>query len=67
MAARDEDVVFTREPPLPTIQERLRHITPSQELMDFYRNKIAQCDAEHADLLDRLERNKNALSDEVRH
>ncbi|XP_032379139.1 coiled-coil domain-containing protein 77 isoform X1 [Etheostoma spectabile] len=47
-----------REPdsPLPPIHERLAYLRPSRELLEFYREKIAQFDGEHEELLQMLEK-----------
>ncbi|NXO00884.1 CCD77 protein, partial [Rhinopomastus cyanomelas] len=44
--------------PLPSISERLAFLQPSQELLDYYRKKIADFDEEQEDLVKRLERYK---------
>lgn len=51
---------------LPSIADRLRKLRPSQELLDFYRQKIAEFDGEHADMLTKLERYKATFEDQVR-
>ncbi|NXY19550.1 CCD77 protein, partial [Atrichornis clamosus] len=59
--------------PLPSISERLAHLHPSQELLEYYRKKIADFDEEHEDLVKRLERYKETYDEqhqlqwEVRH
>ncbi|KAM4734953.1 coiled-coil domain-containing protein 77 [Anableps anableps] len=45
--------------PLPPIQERLAYLRPSRELLEFYRQKIAQYDSEHEELLQMLEKYKS--------
>ncbi|NWR20522.1 CCD77 protein, partial [Emberiza fucata] len=60
-------------PPLPSIGERLAHLNPSHELLDYYRKKIADFDEEHEELVKRLERYKQTYDEqhqlqwEVRH
>lgn len=44
--------------PLPSVQDRLRALQPSHELLAYYREKIAEFDAEHGDMLAKLERYK---------
>ncbi|KAM5300040.1 coiled-coil domain-containing protein 77 isoform 3-T3 [Ctenodactylus gundi] len=41
--------------PLPSIQDRLAGLCPSQELLEYYQKKMAECDTEHVDLLKKLE------------
>ncbi|XP_033490670.1 coiled-coil domain-containing protein 77 isoform X2 [Epinephelus lanceolatus] len=55
-----------REPdsPLPPINERLAHLRPSRELLEFYRQKIAQFDGEHEELLQMLEKYKGITEDQ---
>ncbi|MED6267265.1 Coiled-coil domain-containing protein 77 [Characodon lateralis] len=50
--------------PLPPIQERLAYLRPSRELLEFYRQKIAQYDAEHEELLQMLEKYKSVTEDQ---
>ncbi|XP_071360311.1 coiled-coil domain-containing protein 77 isoform X1 [Trachinotus anak] len=54
-----------REPdsPLPPIHERLAYLRPSRELLEFYRQKIAQFDGEHEELLQMLEKNRGITED----
>lgn len=58
-----------REPdsPLPPIHERLAYLRPSRELLEFYRQKIAQFDGEHEELLQMLEKYRGITEDQVRH
>lgn len=44
--------------PLPSVQDRLRALQPSHELLAYYREKIAEFDAEHGDMLAKLDRYK---------
>ncbi|KAG7522693.1 hypothetical protein JOB18_028747 [Solea senegalensis] len=55
-----------REPdsPLPPIHERLAYLRPSRELLEFYRQKIAQFDEEHEELLQMLEKYKGITEDQ---
>ncbi|TSK13387.1 Coiled-coil domain-containing protein 77 [Bagarius yarrelli] len=50
--------------PLPPISERLAYLRPSRELLEFYRQKVAQFDAEHDDLLQLLEKYKSTTDDQ---
>lgn len=52
--------------PLPPIHERLAQLRPSRELLEFYRQKIAQFDSEHLELLQMLEKYKSITEDQVR-
>ncbi|XP_070687119.1 coiled-coil domain-containing protein 77 isoform X1 [Pempheris klunzingeri] len=55
-----------REPdsPLPPIHERLAYLRPSRELLEFYRQKIAQFDGEHEELLQMLEKYRGITEDQ---
>lgn len=53
--------------PLPPINERLAYLRPSRELLEFYRQKIAQFDSEHEELLQMLEKYRGIADDQVRH
>lgn len=53
--------------PLPPVHERLAYLRPSRELLEFYRQKIAQFDEEHEELLQMLEKYKGITEDQVRH
>ncbi|XP_070827912.1 coiled-coil domain-containing protein 77 isoform X2 [Chaetodon trifascialis] len=55
-----------REPdsPLPPIHERLAYLRPSRELLEFYRQKIAQFDGEHEELLQMLEKYRSITGDQ---
>ncbi|XP_037539349.1 coiled-coil domain-containing protein 77 [Nematolebias whitei] len=50
--------------PLPPIQERLAYLRPSRELLEFYRQKIAQYDGEHEELLQMLEKYRGVTEDQ---
>ncbi|NXY06560.1 CCD77 protein, partial [Pteruthius melanotis] len=58
---------------LPSISERLAHLNPSRELLEYYRKKIADFDEEHEELVKRLEKYKQTYDEqhqlqwEVRH
>lgn len=51
--------------PLPSFNERLAHLRPSRELLEFYKEKIAQFDGEHGQLLKMLEKYKSIIEDQV--
>uniref|UniRef100_UPI0037E9A6F6 coiled-coil domain-containing protein 77 n=1 Tax=Semicossyphus pulcher TaxID=241346 RepID=UPI0037E9A6F6 len=55
-----------REPdsPLPPIHQRLAYLRPSRELLEFYREKIAQFDGEHEELLQMLEKYRGITEDQ---
>ncbi|XP_053283158.1 coiled-coil domain-containing protein 77 [Pleuronectes platessa] len=55
-----------REPdsPLPPIHERLAYLRPSRELLEFYREKIAQFDTEHEELLQMMEKYRGITDDQ---
>lgn len=55
-----------QDSPLPPIHERLAYLRPSRELLEFYREKIAQFDSEHEELLQMLEKYKGITEDQVR-
>ncbi|XP_052779292.1 coiled-coil domain-containing protein 77-like [Mya arenaria] len=44
--------------PLPNINERLGHLRPSRELLEYYRKKIAEYDEEHEGLVAKMEEYK---------
>ncbi|XP_051916052.1 coiled-coil domain-containing protein 77 isoform X1 [Hippocampus zosterae] len=50
--------------PLPPFNERLAHLRPSRELLEFYKEKIAQFDGEHGQLLKMLEKYKSIIEDQ---
>ncbi|XP_029991551.1 coiled-coil domain-containing protein 77 [Sphaeramia orbicularis] len=50
--------------PLPPIHERLAYLRPSRELLEFYREKIAQFDSEHEELLQMLEKYRGITEDQ---
>ncbi|CAC5406450.1 unnamed protein product [Mytilus coruscus] len=45
-------------PDLPSINERLGHLRPSRELLEYYRKKIAEYDEEHDHMVSKLEEYK---------
>jgi coiled-coil domain-containing protein 77 len=49
------------------VEERLKQLKPSSELLNFYRQKIAEFDGEHVDMLSKLERYKLTFEEQVRH
>ncbi|NXA98000.1 CCD77 protein, partial [Melanocharis versteri] len=59
--------------PLPSVSERLAHLNPSHELLQYYRKKVADFDEEHEELVKRLEKYKQTYDEqhqlqwEVRH
>ena len=59
-----EDVAFSS--PLPTINQRLGHLRPSRELLEYYRKKIAEYDGEHEDITRKLEQYKCTYEEQVR-
>ncbi|XP_024137123.1 coiled-coil domain-containing protein 77 isoform X2 [Oryzias melastigma] len=52
------------ESPLPPVHERLAYLRPSRELLEFYRQKIAQYDGENEDLLRMLEKQRSIIDDQ---
>ncbi|NWH56202.1 CCD77 protein, partial [Geococcyx californianus] len=50
--------------PLPSINDRLAFLSPSRELLEYYRKKIADFDEEHEDLVKRLERYKETYDEQ---
>ncbi|XP_077025762.1 coiled-coil domain-containing protein 77 [Tamandua tetradactyla] len=46
--------------PLPSIEDRLAVLCPSQELLEYYQKKMAECETENEDLLKKLEQYKEA-------
>ncbi|PKK30263.1 coiled-coil domain containing 77 [Columba livia] len=50
--------------PLPSINERWAFLHPSRELLEYYHKKIAEFDAEHEDLIKRLERYKETYDEQ---
>jgi coiled-coil domain-containing protein 77 len=52
--------------PLPTVNERLGHLKPSKELLEYYRRKIAEYDGEHEEMLKKMERYKCTYEEQVK-
>ncbi|CAL8263550.1 unnamed protein product [Merluccius merluccius] len=50
--------------PLPPLNERLAHLRPSRELLEFYRQKISQFDSEQEGLLQMLEKYRGMTEDQ---
>ncbi|NWT60894.1 CCD77 protein, partial [Erythrocercus mccallii] len=50
--------------PLPSVSERLGHLHPSHELLEYYRKKIADFDEEHEELIKRLEKYKQTYDEQ---
>ena len=50
---------------IPTVNERLGHLRPSRELLEFYRRKIAEFDGEYESLLKRLHKYKCTYEEQV--
>ncbi|NWT69556.1 CCD77 protein, partial [Prunella himalayana] len=50
--------------PLPSVNERLAHLNPSHELLEYYRRKIADFDEEHEELVKRLEKYKQTYEEQ---
>lgn len=54
-----------RESPLPTVNERLGHLKPSRELLEYYRRKIAEYDGEYEEMVRKLELYKCTYEEQV--
>lgn len=52
--------------PLPSIKDRLAILCPSQELLEYYQKKMAECEVENEDLLKKLELYKEAFGEQVK-
>ncbi|NXQ59142.1 CCD77 protein, partial [Anthoscopus minutus] len=58
---------------VPSVSERLAHLNPSHELLEYYRKKIADFDEEHEELIKKLDKYKQTYDEqhqlqwEVRH
>ena len=50
--------------PLPSVEQRLADLRPSRELLEFYRQKIAEYDDEYLTLLKRFETQFSAREDQ---
>ncbi|XP_058942832.1 coiled-coil domain-containing protein 77 [Pocillopora verrucosa] len=55
MATNSPETNKRRESPLPTVNERLGHLKPSRELLEYYRRKIAEYDGEYEEMVRKLE------------
>ncbi|XP_068714597.1 coiled-coil domain-containing protein 77-like [Montipora foliosa] len=44
-----------QQSPLPTVNQRLGHLKPSRELLEYYRRKIAEYDGEYEEMVRKLE------------
>ena len=51
--------------PLPTVNQRLGHLRPSKELLEYYRRKIAEYDGEHEEMVKTLEQYKCTYEEQV--
>ncbi|XP_016080372.1 PREDICTED: coiled-coil domain-containing protein 77 isoform X2 [Miniopterus natalensis] len=52
--------------PLPSIEDRLAVLCPSQELLEYYQKKMAECESENEDLLKKLELYKEVCEGQER-
>ena len=52
--------------PLPSVEDRLAVLCPSQELLEYYQKKMSECEAENEDLLKKLELYREACEGQVR-
>ncbi|KAK6995130.1 coiled-coil domain-containing protein 77 [Biomphalaria glabrata] len=60
----DEELKGKDSPELPSINERLGHLRPSRELLEYYRKKIAEYDDEHSQLISKLEEYRMAYEEQ---
>lgn len=51
--------------PLPSIEDRLAILFPSQELLEYYQKKMAECEAENEDLMKKLDLYKETCEGQV--
>lgn len=65
MAATITDPNERKESPLPTVNERLGHLKPSRELLEYYRRKIAEYDGEYDEMARKLELYKCTYEEQV--
>lgn len=65
MAATSPNEKLRRESPLPTVNERLGHLKPSRELLEYYRTKIAEYDGEYDEMVKKLELYKCTYEEQV--
>ncbi|GFN77385.1 coiled-coil domain-containing protein 77 [Plakobranchus ocellatus] len=61
---KEEKNMNDNEADLPNINERLGHLRPSRELLEYYRKKIAEYDDEHDQLVCKLEEYKVAYEEQ---
>lgn len=54
-----------KQSPLPTVNERLGHLKPSRELLEYYRRKIAEYDGEYEEMVRKLELYKCTYEEQV--
>ena len=52
--------------PLPSVEDRLAVLFPSQELLEYYQKKMSECEAENEGLLKKLELYREACEGQVR-
>lgn len=52
-------------PKLPSVNERLGHLRPSRELLEYYRRKIAEYDDEHEEMVHKLDQYKCTYEEQV--
>ncbi|XP_006069109.2 coiled-coil domain-containing protein 77 isoform X2 [Bubalus kerabau] len=52
--------------PLPSVEDRLAVLCPSQELLEYYQKKMSECEAENEDLLKKLELYREACEGQER-
>ncbi|EDK99633.1 coiled-coil domain containing 77, isoform CRA_b, partial [Mus musculus] len=50
--------------PLPSVEDRLAVLCPSQELLEYYQKKMANCESENEDLLKKLELYREACEEQ---
>ena len=66
MATNSPETNKRRESPLPTVNERLGHLKPSRELLEYYRRKIAEYDGEYEEMVRKLELYKCTYEEQVK-
>lgn len=52
-------------PRFPSVNERLGHLRPSRELLEYYRRKIAEYDDEHEEMAHKLDQYKCTYEEQV--
>ncbi|XP_012946960.1 coiled-coil domain-containing protein 77 [Aplysia californica] len=60
----DGETEKIENPELPSLNERLGHLRPSRELLEYYRKKIAEYDDEHDQLVCKLEEYRVAYEEQ---